>query len=235
MRGKDMVALGRIVLAKRERVIALQPWEKGLLGTTLRYAYEVRNAGEYFDEIPDIKIPKEMLQLAEHILESKAGDFDPADVRRSLRGSRGRHAQAQAGRRAGVEAEGRRARLERRQPDGRAQAQHRGGKGLGQAGAGERRPRASRTNCAGSRSSSSRSKAARPSSRRPRPPPLQAPRRSPSASRLSAALQITRRGAVAATSTAASTPAARPRPGRRAWPRRSRHGRARRGRSRCRR
>src|ERR1044072_7540026 len=78
MRGKDMVALGRIVLAKRERVIALQPWEKGLLGTTLLYAYEVRNAGEYFDEIPDTKIPKEMLQLAEHILESKAGDFDPA-------------------------------------------------------------------------------------------------------------------------------------------------------------
>ena len=77
MRGKDMVALGRIVLAKRERVIALQPWDKGLLGTTLRYAYEVRNAGEYFDEIPDTKIPKEMLQLAEHILESKAGDFDP--------------------------------------------------------------------------------------------------------------------------------------------------------------
>jgi DNA end-binding protein Ku len=77
MRGKDMVGLGRIVLAKRERVIALQPWDKGLLGTTLRYAYEVRNASEYFDEIPDSKIPKEMLQLAEHILESKAGDFDP--------------------------------------------------------------------------------------------------------------------------------------------------------------
>jgi DNA end-binding protein Ku len=78
MRGKGTVALGRIVLAKRERVIALQPWDKGLLGTTLRYAYEVRNAGEYFDEIPDIKIPKEMLQLAEHILENKAGNFDPA-------------------------------------------------------------------------------------------------------------------------------------------------------------
>jgi DNA end-binding protein Ku len=77
MRGKDMVALGRIVLSKRERVIALQPWEKGLLGTTLRYAYEVRNAGEYFDEIPDTKVPKEMMQLAEHILESKTGDFDP--------------------------------------------------------------------------------------------------------------------------------------------------------------
>src|SRR4051812_15823273 len=77
MRGKDMVGLGRIVLAKRERVIALQPWDKGLLATTLRYANEVRNAGEYFDEIPDTKIPKEMLQLAEHILETKTGDFDP--------------------------------------------------------------------------------------------------------------------------------------------------------------
>ncbi len=77
MRGKDMVALGRIVLAKRERVIALQPWENGLLGTTLRYPYEVRSAGEYFGEIADLKIPKEMLQLAEHILASKAGKFDP--------------------------------------------------------------------------------------------------------------------------------------------------------------
>jgi DNA end-binding protein Ku len=78
MHGKNVVGLGRIVLAKRERVIALQPWDKGLLGTTLRYAYEVRDAGEVFDEIPDIKIPKEMLELAEHILESKAGEFEPA-------------------------------------------------------------------------------------------------------------------------------------------------------------
>ena len=132
MRGKDMVALGRIVLAKRERVIALQPWENGLLGTTLRYAYEVRNAAEYFDEIPTTKIPKDMLQLAEHILESKAGDFDPSELRRPLRGSRGRDAQAQTGRRAGVEAEGGCARVECRQPDGCAEAQHRGGKRRGQ-------------------------------------------------------------------------------------------------------
>jgi DNA end-binding protein Ku len=77
MRGKNMVALGRIVLAKRERVIALQPWDKGMLGTTLRYAYEVRDSSEYFHEIPDAKVPKEMMQLAEHILESKAGEFEP--------------------------------------------------------------------------------------------------------------------------------------------------------------
>jgi DNA end-binding protein Ku len=41
MRGKDMVALGRVVLAKRERVIMLEPWDKGLMAATLRYPYEI--------------------------------------------------------------------------------------------------------------------------------------------------------------------------------------------------
>jgi DNA end-binding protein Ku len=77
MRGKDMAALGRIVLAKRERVVMLQPWDKGLVGTTLRYPYEVRDTKDYFADIPDMKLPKDMLQLAEHILETKAGDFEP--------------------------------------------------------------------------------------------------------------------------------------------------------------
>jgi DNA end-binding protein Ku len=77
MRGKDMVALGRVVVAKREHVIALEPYEKGLLGTTLRYAYEVRNATDYFEDIEDVKIPADMLKLAQHILDTKAGDFDP--------------------------------------------------------------------------------------------------------------------------------------------------------------
>jgi DNA end-binding protein Ku len=78
MRGKGMVALGRIVLAKRERVVALEPYGKGLLATTLRYSYEVRKPEEYFDGIQDIKVPNEMLKLAEHILDTKKGDFDPA-------------------------------------------------------------------------------------------------------------------------------------------------------------
>ena len=76
MRDKGMVALGRAVLSKRERVLMIQPWGKGLLGTTLRYPYEVRAEVDYFYEIPDVKIPKDMLQLAEHILESKKADFD---------------------------------------------------------------------------------------------------------------------------------------------------------------
>ncbi len=77
MRGKSMVALGRIVLSKRERVVMLEAWEKGLLATTLRYPYELRDAATYFDDIPDMTIPKEMLALAEHILDSKKADFAP--------------------------------------------------------------------------------------------------------------------------------------------------------------
>src|SRR3984893_14009325 len=81
MRGKAMVALGRLVLSKRERVIALEPYDKGLLGTTLRYPYDVRKAEDYFCDLPDIIIAPDMLTLAERILDSKAGEFDPATFR----------------------------------------------------------------------------------------------------------------------------------------------------------
>src|SRR5579863_6467873 len=78
MRGKSMVALGRVVLSKRERVIMLEPWDKGLMGTTLRYPYELRDAKDYFDVIPEVLLEPEMLKLAEQILKSKATDFDPS-------------------------------------------------------------------------------------------------------------------------------------------------------------
>ena len=78
MRGKDLVALGRVVLSKRERVIMLQPRDKGLMATTLRYPYEIRDAKEYFDDLPDVKVEPDMLKLAQHILQSKAMDFDPS-------------------------------------------------------------------------------------------------------------------------------------------------------------
>ncbi len=81
MQGKGMVGLGRVVMSKRERVIALEPHGKGLIGTTLHYPYEVRNAEEYFEEIPDLKVPGEMLKLAEHIIETKKGDFDPSQFK----------------------------------------------------------------------------------------------------------------------------------------------------------
>jgi DNA end-binding protein Ku len=78
MRGKGMVGLGRVVLSKRERVIMLEPWDKGLIGTTLHFPYEVRDAKEYFGDIPEVKVEPDMLKLAEHILQSKAADFDPS-------------------------------------------------------------------------------------------------------------------------------------------------------------
>ena len=78
MRGKRMVALGRIVLAKRERIIMIEPWHEGLIATTLRYPHEIRDAKDYFDDIADIALKPEMLKLAEQILQSKAADFDPS-------------------------------------------------------------------------------------------------------------------------------------------------------------
>jgi DNA end-binding protein Ku len=74
---EGMVALGRVVFTSREHVIALEPRGKGLLGVTLRYPYEVRKENEYFDDIPNEKIPKDMLELASHIVKSKAGHFHP--------------------------------------------------------------------------------------------------------------------------------------------------------------
>ena len=72
-----MVALGRVIFTSREHVIGLEPRGKGLVGMTLRYPYEVRKEEDYFDEIPDEKIPKDMLDLAIHIVQSKASHFDP--------------------------------------------------------------------------------------------------------------------------------------------------------------
>jgi DNA end-binding protein Ku len=71
------MALGKVVFTSREHVLSLEPRGKGLLGITLRYPYEVRKEDEYFDDIPDEKIPKDMLELASHIVETKAGHFEP--------------------------------------------------------------------------------------------------------------------------------------------------------------
>ena len=74
----NMVALGRVVLTRREHVIALEPKGRGLLGLTLRYPYEVRDEASYFEDIPELKLPKEMLDLATHIVNTKSGHFDPS-------------------------------------------------------------------------------------------------------------------------------------------------------------
>jgi DNA end-binding protein Ku len=73
----DKVAIGRVVLTSREHVIALEPRGKGLMGTLLRYPYEVRDEDEYFDDIPAGHITKDMLDLAKHIVQTKSGHFKP--------------------------------------------------------------------------------------------------------------------------------------------------------------
>ena len=78
MKRQEKVALARVVLSNREHVIALKPLGKGLLGTTLRYPYELRDEDDYFDDIPSARISKDMVDLAEHLLETKASKFDPA-------------------------------------------------------------------------------------------------------------------------------------------------------------
>ena len=79
MKKKNMVGLGRVVTHRRERLLMLQPRGKGIVATALRYKPEVRNEDAYFDEIPATKVPHDMLQLAEHILEQKRGHFDPEE------------------------------------------------------------------------------------------------------------------------------------------------------------
>ncbi|MDB5505351.1 MAG: Ku protein [Tardiphaga sp.] len=77
IRDMDMVAIGRLVLTSREHIIALEPLKNGLMGTLLRYPYEVRSEEDYFDDIQDVKVTKDMLDLARHIVQQKTGQFEP--------------------------------------------------------------------------------------------------------------------------------------------------------------
>jgi DNA end-binding protein Ku len=77
IREMGKVAIGRVVLSSREHIIALEAMDRGLIGTLLRYPYEVRDPAEYFDDIQDVKVTKDMLDLARHIVDQKAGRFEP--------------------------------------------------------------------------------------------------------------------------------------------------------------
>jgi DNA end-binding protein Ku len=77
IRSMDRAALARVTLTNRERIIALEARDEGLVGMLLRYPYEVRSSAQYFDDIQDIKITKDMLDLAKHIVEQKAAPFEP--------------------------------------------------------------------------------------------------------------------------------------------------------------
>jgi DNA end-binding protein Ku len=77
IRKEGMVALGKVVFTSREHIIAVEARGKGMMGVTLRYPYEVRKEDEYFDTIEDEKVPKDMLDLAIHIVKTKKGTFKP--------------------------------------------------------------------------------------------------------------------------------------------------------------
>jgi DNA end-binding protein Ku len=77
MRTEKMVGLARVVLFRRERLMMLEPRDKGIVATSLHYANEVHAANSYFEEIPDLALPKEMLELAKHIIEKMTGEFQP--------------------------------------------------------------------------------------------------------------------------------------------------------------
>ena len=85
MTKKKMVGIGRIVLARRERMLMLQPRDKGMLATTLRYPYEVRAGNEIFDEIGDTKLPAEMLDIAQEIINRMSGHFEPETFTKHFR------------------------------------------------------------------------------------------------------------------------------------------------------
>jgi DNA end-binding protein Ku len=77
IRKEGMVTLGKVVFTSREHIIALEARDKGMMGITLRYPYEVRDQNEYFDGIENEKVLKDMLDLAIHIVETRKGKFEP--------------------------------------------------------------------------------------------------------------------------------------------------------------
>lgn len=77
IRKKKVAALARAVLFRRVRTMLIRPRGCGLLANTLNFDYEVRAADDAFDSVPAMKIKGEMLDLAKHIIDTKAGAFDP--------------------------------------------------------------------------------------------------------------------------------------------------------------
>jgi DNA end-binding protein Ku len=78
MTSMSLVGLARVVLYNHEHLLMLEPLGKGIKATALRQQEEIRDFKDYFSEIEDKKVPKDMLELAEHILKTKRGHFDPS-------------------------------------------------------------------------------------------------------------------------------------------------------------
>jgi DNA end-binding protein Ku len=77
MKKKKMVGIARVVMARRERIMMLEPFDKGIMGTLLLYPYEIRSEEGVFEEIPELKLPDQMVGLAEDIIDRMTGEFEP--------------------------------------------------------------------------------------------------------------------------------------------------------------
>lgn len=77
MQSRGVAGIGRVVLYRRERMLMLEPRGRGLFGMVLRYPYEIRTEKPYFEDIPEIKVPPDMLELASHIIATKSAHFKP--------------------------------------------------------------------------------------------------------------------------------------------------------------
>jgi len=76
MKKQGVAAIAQTVLFRRMRTVLIRPHGKGLIASTLNFDYEVRSSEKAFEEMPDLKIEGEMLELAEHIIDTKKGSFD---------------------------------------------------------------------------------------------------------------------------------------------------------------
>ncbi len=140
MKDQDRVALARIVLTNREHIIAIEPLGKGLLGTTLRYPYELRDEDDYFDDIKSPKISKDMVELASHILDSKAAHFDPSKFKDEYENALKTLVRRKAAGKPVKAAEREEKPRQCHQPDGCAEAEPEGRQGIGETAAVMPRP-----------------------------------------------------------------------------------------------
>lgn len=79
MRARKVAALARTVLFRRCRTVLIRAHDDGLIAHTLNFDHELRSADEVFADIPDLTIKPEMLDLARHIIDTRMGEFDPAE------------------------------------------------------------------------------------------------------------------------------------------------------------
>jgi|SRR5579871_1902003 len=75
------IALGRVVMHTRERLVALEPRDKGIVAYTLRMRDEVVDPKAAFEDIPGAKVDRQMIDIAEKIIEQQEGPFEPAEFR----------------------------------------------------------------------------------------------------------------------------------------------------------